>query len=92
MADHGPFETERQAHAAAIAAIPPEHGRLILHASQNRQLIEDACAAAGVVLGAFDRRHLDWLAGFEDSDCAVLAGIIRRAYEAGLAAEGERDD
>jgi len=87
MADHGPYESERQAHAAAIAAIPPEDGRLILRGPQNRQLLEDACAAAGVELGAFDRRHLDWLAGFEDSGCAVLAGIIRRAHLAGLAAE-----
>jgi hypothetical protein len=89
-ADHGPFESERQAHAAAIAAIPPEDGRLILRDSQNRQLIEDACAAAGVALGAFDRRIVDWLAGFDDSDCAVFAGFIRRAWLAGLEAGGDR--
>ncbi len=81
MADHGSYHDERQAHAAAIAAIPPEDGRSILRDSQNRQLIEDACAAAGVGLGAHDRRIIDWLAGFEDSTCAVFAGLIMRAWD-----------
>ena len=90
VADHGPYQDERQAHAAAIAAIPPKDGRSILRDSQNRQLLEDACAAASVELAAFDRRIIDWLAGFEDSTCMVFAGLILRAWEAGktTAAEG----
>jgi hypothetical protein len=88
--DNGPYETEREAHAAAIAAIPPEDGRSILTETQNRQLLEDACAAAGVTLGEFDRRIIDWFGGFDDSSCAVIAGIIRRAHLAGM--EGGRHE
>lgn len=42
-------------------------------------MLTDACKVAGVVLGAYDRRILAWLAGYEPSTCAVVAGIIRRA-------------
>jgi hypothetical protein len=45
-----------------------------------------ACATVGVVTGAWDQRILLWLAGFEDSSCAVIAGLITRAHVAGLAA------
>ena len=91
MPDNGPYRDERQAHAAAVAAVPPGQGRVILSEPQNRQLLEEACAAAGVDLGAYDRRIVGWFAGWEDSTCAVLAGLIRRAYETGLAApDGER--
>jgi len=78
---NGPFETERQARAAAHAIVAPEDGWSILHRDQNRLLLERACNAAGVELGAFDRRILDWLSGFEDSSCSVLAGLIARAAE-----------
>lgn len=33
-------------------------------------------------LGAYDRQILDWLAGFEDSGCAVVAGLVARAATA----------
>jgi hypothetical protein len=45
----------------------------------NLAMLTDACEAAGVGLGAYDRRILAWLAGWEPATCAVLAGIIRRA-------------
>jgi hypothetical protein len=79
----GPFETERQARAAAHAIAPPDDGWSILHAPQNRLLLERACKAAGVDLGAYDRRILDWLASLEDSICAVIAGLMSRAHQGG---------
>ena len=30
-------------------------------------------------MGAYDRRILAWLAGFEPQTCAVVAGLITRA-------------
>jgi hypothetical protein len=84
----GPFETERDARAAAHAVVPPEYGWSILRRPQNRLLLEQACATAGIELGAYDARILDWLAGFEDSMCAVVAGLIARA----AAGHGEAED
>ena len=37
-----PYETQRQAHAAAVAAIPPEDGLNVLSDAQNRQLLARA--------------------------------------------------
>jgi hypothetical protein len=83
----GPFETDRDAHAAALAAGGPARpGWSILSEAQNRQLLADVCGRAGVVLGAYDERILSWLAGWEDATCAVIAGLISRAHAAG----GER--
>ena len=42
--------------------------------------LAEACEAAGADLGAYDARVLDWLAGFEDAMCAVVAGLITRAH------------
>lgn len=38
-----------------------------------------ACEKAGVGLGAYDRRIIIWLAGFEPQAAAAVAGIIVRA-------------
>jgi hypothetical protein len=84
----GPFATEREAHAAALAAISPDSGRVILSRTQNRLLFERACEAAGVELGPYDLRILDWLANYEDSTCAVIAGLVARA--AAMARPGPR--
>jgi hypothetical protein len=75
----GPFETEQEARAAVLADVRPRPGWTILSAGQNLELLTDACDRAGVTLGAYDRRILEWLAGFEDSACAVVAGLIVRA-------------
>lgn len=84
-----PFENEREAHAAAVeAGGPPRPGWSILSDAQNRQMLTGACEAAGVDLGTYDARILGWLAGFEDSTCAVIAGLITRAHiRAGRAPE-----
>jgi hypothetical protein len=79
---NGPFETEREARAAAHQVVRPEPGWSILHKSQSRFVLEQACEAAGVVLGAYDRQILDWLSGFEDSICAVVAGLVARTVAA----------
>ena len=75
----GPFRTEQQARAAAHQAVAPEPGWSILRDAGNRQLLTGALTAAGVGLGAYDERIVSWLAGWEDSICAVIAGWITRA-------------
>ena len=57
---NGPFETEREARAAAHQVVRPEPGWSILHKSQNRFVLEQACETAGVELGLYDRQILDW--------------------------------
>jgi hypothetical protein len=85
----GPFETEREARElpavqdiyAAFRA-DPGVGRMAPHA---HKMLIGACEAAGVELGAFDRRILLWLSGWEPQTCAVIAGLISRAHDAGCA-------
>lgn len=83
--EYGPFDTERQARAAAHAVVPPEPGWSILRAPQCRRLFEIACETAGIEPGAYGQRILDWLAGFEDSACSVVADLVVRAHLAGKA-------
>ena len=74
----GPFETEYEARASVehITSSPAE-----AMTDGNHRLLEDACRAAGVELGAWDHRILLWLAGWEPSTVAVVAGLISRAHE-----------
>jgi hypothetical protein len=58
----------------------PGVGRMAPH---NERVLRESCAAAGVALGAFDARIVSWLAGWEPETCAVIAGLISRAYAAG---------
>jgi hypothetical protein len=83
----GPFETERQVRELpAVRAVyeafdaDPGVGRMAPH---NERMLRESCAAAGVALGAFDVRIVSWLAGWEPETCAVIAGLISRAYAAG---------
>jgi hypothetical protein len=80
----GPFETEAQARGAArhITTVPPGTGAW--QAGSHRLLCE-ALSAAGVDLGAFDHQVVTWLAGWEPQVCAVIAGLITRAHQAGKA-------
>lgn len=96
MAEHGPFESEweardtravREANAAWDA--DPVPGK---HVPHHLKIMTDACRAAGVELGAYDLRTLTWLGNYEAPHCAAIAGMIYRAYEAGLAASGPEDD
>jgi hypothetical protein len=80
-----PFQTEQEARTFALDfGGPPEEGWAILSSAQNAAMLTRACEVAGVPLGAYDKRILDWLGGFEDSVCGVIAGLIVRA------AAGER--
>jgi hypothetical protein len=83
----GPFETERQASASPqVCAVyeafdrNPHVGGM---AVDNHKMLCEALTAAGVELGAWDHRILLWLAGYEPSTCAVIAGLISRAHQAG---------
>jgi hypothetical protein len=78
----GPYETQRQA-ADTVRHITGS--RVESWTDGCHRLIEDACTAAGVQLDAYDHRVLLWLAGWEPSTCAVIAGLIRRAHLAGKA-------
>jgi hypothetical protein len=82
----GPFETERQAIDTArhIYDSPPGTGAWT---DGSHRLLEGACQAAGVTLGAYDHRILLWLAGWEPSVCAVIAGLITRAQKGSLTAD-----
>jgi hypothetical protein len=86
-ADHGPFETEREASQTAdVRAVyaafdaDPGAGKMAPH---NRAMLASACEAAGVELGAYDARTLTWLASWEPVTCAVIAGLIMRAWAPG---------
>lgn len=73
----GPFETEREARAAAGPLPDDPHA----WPAANAALIVAACTEAGVYLGAYDERIIHWLAGYEPATCAVVAGLISRAHE-----------
>jgi hypothetical protein len=75
----GPYETEREARAAAHAAVPPAAGSSILSAAGNQELLGRALEAAGVRTGRYDDRIIEWLSQWEDSVCAVIAGWVQRA-------------
>jgi hypothetical protein len=83
-----PYETEREAAAAARHIYDLEAGTGAWRDGSLR-LMEDACRAAGVQVGAFDYKILVWLAGYEPSTCAVIAGLITRAH-AGAPTEAQR--
>jgi hypothetical protein len=72
----GPYETEREAARAAQHITESPAGSWT---DGNHRLLEDACRSAGVELGAQDHAVLLWLAGWEPSTVAVIAGLIRRA-------------
>ena len=90
----GPYETEQQ--VRELPAVRAIHEAM--HASHRRgvigepgcRLLDEACEAACVKVGAYDHRILTWLAGFEPETCAVVAGLITRAHQAGTAVTGER--
>jgi hypothetical protein len=69
----GPSETEREAAAAARHVYDTDAAPGAWRDGSLRML-EDACRAAGVQLGAYDHRILVWLAAYEPSTCAVSPG------------------
>lgn len=81
---YGPYDTEQQASAAVRRAYdalrsarpgdPVPAGEVT---RLNAELFARACD--GLSLGAYDRRILAWLAGYEPATCCVIAGLIMRA-------------
>ena len=55
----GPFDTETQAHTAALAAADPDLAPI--RAAGNRKLLGRVCEAAGVPMGRYDDRIAEWL-------------------------------
>lgn len=86
MREFGPFETEHQAARlpAVRATYDAAHAstRRGVIAERNHRMLCEAITAAGVDLGAFDHRIVQWLAGWEPQTVAVIAGIILRALAA----------
>lgn len=84
----GPYESESEALAGPVykevralheaGRVRPYDPDRLVHSTQLRAL-EAACAEAGVELGAFDRRIVSWLAGWEASTVEVVIGLITRA-------------
>ena len=75
---NGPYNSEREARRDADHA-----GLTGTVMTRNRDMLARACWGAHVELGAFDAQIIDWLAGYEPATCAVIAGLVRRAYAAG---------
>ena len=88
------FETKRQvrelpAVRAVYAAVGADPG--VGHmAAHNERMLRDSCVAAGVALGALDRRVVSWLAGWEPESCAVVAGLIARAGHGAVCGRGQQ--
>jgi hypothetical protein len=77
---NGPYETELEAIKAA--RIWETQGQTMLSASLT--MLVEACSDAGLKRGVYDTLTLEWLAGHDQPQrCAVIAGLIQRAYEAG---------
>jgi hypothetical protein len=80
----GPYETEQEALADSLWVT---HGKEDPDVDMDSYNIAGVAAAlAGVELGAYDKRIVEWLAGWEPSTVAVVCGWITRARQAGRAA------
>lgn len=94
--EHGPFGSEREALATraardAIAAFDADPGAG-KGQPRNLKIMTDAVKAARVELTGYEQGLFRWLAGWELSSAVVLAGIIDRAYRAGLEASASGDE
>jgi hypothetical protein len=75
----GPFETEQEARdAARLAGVQFVAGQI---RDTNLRMLLDTLNAAGVQLGAYDRRIVEWLAEYEPATCMVIASLIARAAD-----------
>lgn len=82
----GPYEHEVEARREPMpTAVGAESVAVTRNWLRLTALLE-ACERSGVELGAFDRRILSWLAGYEAETVQVVVGLVERAYEAGMAA------
>jgi hypothetical protein len=76
----GPYATEREAIADAF---DPRNAQLVKtwghQATANGIKLRDVCEEAGVELGAYDERIVDWLSRWEPQAVQVIVGLISRA-------------
>ncbi|MGO9161399.1 MAG: hypothetical protein ACLP7J_11885 [Streptosporangiaceae bacterium] len=77
----GPYETEREAHHASLWETRGRDAGLDMLGAAN--MADLAAALSGVELGAYDKRIIAWLAGYEPATVAVVCGLIERARQAG---------
>lgn len=87
-----PLESEDQARALApvrdaYAAMAASRSPGVM-AAYNQAILLTVLQAEGVELGAYDRRQVEWLAGWEPQQIAAIAGWIERAHAAGKAEKG----
>jgi len=81
------YETERQASKEFRSVYdalprPPAAGEVT---RINAQLLSRACTDAHVELGSYDRKILQWLAGWEPGTVGVVIGLVARAHASGQA-------
>ena len=80
----GPYETAAEARAEPLVRdtylITRVGGDM---GAENQHRLLAACQDAGVRLGAYDRRVLTWLAGWEPETVQVVVGLIGRAAQGG---------
>lgn len=85
----GPIETEPRPDPAWT------RGRMVMPftdevrarlAREDAAILLDELAAAGVELGAYDRRQIAWLAGWEYETLVTIASWVKRAHAAGKSA------
>jgi len=81
MTDHAPYASEREASAAARAAIPPEPGWSILSQAQRAELLHRALDAAGVEVSEYEDASAWWLGNWSDHLVAVIARWVTEAAE-----------
>jgi hypothetical protein len=73
----GPYATERQA-TADTGDVRQAGDRPGGISGANYERLIAACERSGVTLGAFDRRILVWLAGWEPETCQMIIGLLSR--------------
>lgn len=79
-ADVGPYATaERAAETVREFYRASQFSPRGTLAKCNRERLLAACESAGVELGEYDRRILDWLAIWEPETIAVIVGLVLRA-------------
>jgi hypothetical protein len=81
---YGPYETKGEAAAEPLV----RDTYLVARAggdmdAENERRLVGACQDAGVRLGAYDRRVLAWLAGWEPELVQVVVGLLSRAAHGG---------
>jgi hypothetical protein len=89
---NGPYQSERDAAAEPMPrAVRALHDDSRVRSGDPDRLVAtcvmghmaDTLAAAGVELGAFDRRIVAWLCGYEPATVQVVLGLVARAHAAG---------